>query len=373
MINELYELSQSLEHHKLLRSTTNPNVGKLGKFLCLLIELNNNGKPASLRLLPKEETAKLWKHNKGNHNSFPAIRIQRPLLDSTESQKVDAKIWEKAKLEEKQKILQSLDFSHVNPKNTDIRISQWSLNELSSVLCCEQPELEALKRLLTRFPRDAHCTQFYASLLDTIKYEIDRCNNAIMAVFLSDLLVGKYDEKNKKYISGCMTYFDVFETDEVPCKVISPDTSEALIRLLNFSTPGKGITGKQPELCALSGNLEEIIEDKFPNPNLPILGLTYLYSKKADTPCLTRYRLSGVEAFHASKSTMACIYDALDFLTAADRKDKSWRAIVDSNGDKPNLLLAYLTDDPQNNALLAQILDDPTDYEKEYAFDALCQ
>ncbi|MEX1031622.1 MAG: hypothetical protein WDZ91_16475 [Paenibacillaceae bacterium] len=373
MINELYELAQSLQHHGLLMSTTNPNVGKVRKCQCLLIELDGKGKPVSMRLLPKEETALLWRHSKGNHNSFPAIRVQLPLLDSTESQKIDGDIWKKFKLPKKQELLRELELSHPNPNSRDIKLSEWSLNELSPVLTDDQPALEALRRLVKRFPNDLHCSDFYSSLLDFLFNAIDYCDNDVIVDCIKEILVGKYDAKKRKYISECMTYFDVYETNEVQCKVVSAETSEALIRLLNKSAQCEEGTSQQ-KICALSGKQEQIVDDKFPYPKLPLLGLTYLYSKNANIPCLKRYNMRGTDAFQVSKSKVSAINDALAFLTAPEREDKSWRSIVNSNRDKPDLLLAYLTDDPQNDALLAQILDDLTDYtETEFAFDALCK
>ena len=47
-------------------------------------------------------------------------------------------------------------------------------------------------------------------------------------------------------------------------------------------------------------------------------------------------------------------------------------AIFDSNRDKPDLLLACLVDSPENDALLAKLLNDPADLdETEITFEAL--
>jgi hypothetical protein len=123
------------------------------------------------------------------------------------------------------------------------------------------------------------------------------------------------------------------------------------------------------------------VGDKYPNPNLPKLGQTYLFSKKSDTPCLSRYGMSGAEAFQAGREEVNKMNDAIAFLTADARKNKTWSSISDSNRETPNLLLAYLADDPINDAFLAQVLGDPSSYETEeeyreageLEFEALCQ
>jgi hypothetical protein len=91
--------------------------------------------------------------------------------------------------------------------------------------------------------------------------------------------------------------------------------------------------------------------------------------------------MTGTDAFQAGADEVRAISDTLAFLTADSRKGKSWRAMSDSNREKPNLLLAYLPDNPQNNACLAKILGDPTDYddleeyqdEAEPIYEALCK
>ncbi len=373
MLNELYELAVALDHHGLLRSATNPNVGTVGKALCLLIEIDRDGNPRGLRLLPKDETSGLWKHSKGNHNSFPAIRIQKPLLAFGESQKIDDETWRKAKVSEKITLLSSLDEGILNKSISNLYLSDWSINELMPVLSNDADELAALRQLIKCFPKSNDAKQFCAKLVSFLKHYVLTCDNEKVIDLIKELLVGIWDKKTKKYGTSCLTYYDVYETNDFQNKVISHETAQILILLLN-QTSIKETQESVTRRGSLSGTPQDGVGNKYPNPNLPTLGLTYLYSKKSDTPCLTRYRMSGTKAFQAGKIEVAMISDALAFLTHKLREGKSWKAMADSNRDKPNLLLAYLTDDPQNDALLAQILDDPTDNEEsESAFDAVCQ
>lgn len=381
MLNELYELSIALEHHGLLQSTTHPNVSNVGKGYCLLIELDKEGIPQAVRFLQKDETAKLWKHSKGNHNSFPAIRVQKPLLATTESVKIDNAEWNKTKLNEKISILNALDYEATNPECTDIRITDWSLTEFAPVVDSIQPELEALKQLIRVFPSTEMCVDFNTMLVNFFRQKIASSGSEPEVDIIKELLVGSFDKKIKKYIAGCMTYYDVYETNDFPNLASSFITQQAVIHLLNNTAENNSTAYDSRTVSPLSGKQRESIGDKYPNPNVPLLGLTYLYSKKSDIPCLTRYEMSGVGAFQAGKAEVMAINNAIAFLTDKTRENKSWKAMSDSNREKPNLLLAYLPDDPQNDAYLAQILGDPSDYESEdefreeteSAFDALCQ
>lgn len=381
MLNELYELSKSLEHCGILQSTTHPDVSNVGKAYCLLIELDKEGFPREARLMSKEETAALWKHSKGNHNSFPAIRIQKPLLAATESVKINNTKWKKAKLSEKISCLNTVNYNAINSECSDIKISYWSLKEFSEVIDSSKPELAALRQLICVFSAAAGCVDFNKTLANFLYEKTASSNNEAEIDFIKELLVGSHNVKTGKYAASCMTYYDVHETSDFTNLVTSPATRRALIKLLNSENERRIKSGNQPVVSSLSGKRCVAIGDKYPNPNIPLLGLTYLYSKKSDTPCLTRYKLSGVEAFQAGNDEVMAINDAIAFLTDKDRENKSWKAMSDSNRDKPNLLLAYLPDDPQNDAYLAQILGDPSDYESEdefreeikSTFDALCQ
>lgn len=379
MLNELYELSRALDHHGLLQSTTHPNVRNVGKGNCLLFELDKSGNPRGIRLLSSEETANLWKHSKGNHNNFPAIRVQKPILNAGESRKIDSIQWKKAEIREKIGMLMSLDFHAINPECTDIKITDWSVEELSPVLESDDARLAALKQLLQVFPRAEQCREFLEMLTHFLKQQIAASDNEPELDFIKELLVGSLDNRSGKYVAGCMTYYDVYEMEDFPNLIASSETGKALISLLNQAESTFG--EKQTIVSPFTGTPTDGIGDKYPNPNLPLLGLTYLYSKKSDTPCLTRYTMTGTEAFQAGKREVHAMNDAIAFLTASSRKNKTWAPISDSNREKPNLLLAYLTDDPLNDAYLAKVLGALADFDDEESnseqvelvFESLCQ
>ncbi|MDR2018248.1 MAG: hypothetical protein LBQ00_05170 [Syntrophobacterales bacterium] len=376
MLNELFELSVALRHYGLLQSTTNPNVNSVGKTDCLLIELDKEGTPRGVRLLQKKDTSALWKHGKGNHNNFPAIRVQKPILARTESEKIENADWSKLKLSEKIDHLQALDFNAISPERSYIKISDWSLNELADVGNSENQELLALRQLLSVFPKEAGRAGFNKKLVDFLLEKLKLSISSEEADFFKKMLVGALNKKTRKYEAKCMTYYDVYETDCFNNVVGSSATRQALIDLLDSVVVG-GAPLVDKVVSPLSGEIDAAAGKKYPNPNIPLLGLTYLYSKNSAIPCLTRYKLSGVEAYKAGKNDVMAIHNAITFLTDGSRENKSWKKMSDSNRDKSNLLLAYLADDPQNNACLAQILSDyESDEEKqeesESIFDALC-
>ena len=363
MLNELHELSQALDHVGLLKNTTHPNISPVVKETSLLIEIDQKGAPRDLRFLSSEETSRLWRHSKGNHHSFPAIRVQEPLLDQNESSKLEAIEWNKLALTKKRDFLAKLDFSALNPACTKIRISDWSLGELTFATT-PPTELAALEQLLRVFPREQDALPFVGLLAKMIAKKLETTNHEAELAAIKKLLVGEVDARRGKYVASCMTYYDVYEADQFSNLVISPVTRQALVSELNAQEQ-RNKDEKNLIQSPLSGRWQEAISDKYPNPNLPILGLTYLYSKKADTPCLTRYKRSGVEAYQIGRQEANDMNNALAFLTSKERENKTWRRVSDCNGEKPNLLLVYLAEDPANDALLAQIMSDPLSYEEE--------
>ena len=382
MINELYELSQSLEHYGLLKSTTHPDISNVGKVDCLVIELDEKGMPHGLRMLQKKQTAELWKHSKGCHNSFPAIRVKKPLLLPRESQKIDDNAWKKAKLSEKILMLSQLNYSAFNTLCNDIKISEWTEKQLNPVLLSKQPALAALKQLIMVFPREGQQSFFLQHFIQLLHQEILRCEQEGLLDLIKKLLIGTYDSKTGKFVADCMTYYDMYAVGEYNNSVASSETRNALIKLLNnVSIPEASKSQKTTVISPFTGNRTVGIGNKYPNPNIPLLGLTYLYSKKSDIPCLTRYTMTGTDAFQAGKKEIDDINNAIAFLTADSRKNKTWRPMSDSNREKPNLLLAYLPDDPRNNAYLAKILGDLSDFNDledyqenaESFYEALCK
>lgn len=376
MINELYELSKSLERHCLLQSTTHKDISNVGAAACLRIEINSNGIPKTARYGKLKPCAAFWRHSNSTHRSFPAIRVQRPLLARSESEKINGSSWSKSSLSEKRELLSQLDYSLVNSDCRNIEISKWSLSELNPVLTSVLPELAALKQLLSVFPQEGQSSLFCRDLAMLLQQEIVHCQQEDYLDFLKLLLVGKKESKDDSYTARCMTYYDVYETDSYENLVYSAETRYALIKLLNIPEREHNLV-----VSPLSGEKVTGVGDKYPEPNLPALGPTYFYARNTDIPSLSRYRLPGTRAFQAGKDEMANINNAIEFLTDKARHNKSWRYMSNSDKEGPNLLLAYLPDDPNNNAYLARVLDDLSDSDDldefreaaEPIYDALCE
>lgn len=375
MLNEGLMAAKALKHFDLLPIPGHPDVKQVGKAECLLVILRSDGIPEELELLSKAETAKLWKHAKGNHNSFPAIRVKKPLLSAAESKKLEEISWDKLDAAAKKEALLTLDFSSANPTCRDFHIAPWTQEQLRPVLACERPELTNLGQLIRLFPKDEDQETFNRELLKqtAVFIETETLTDEQLD-FLKQLLVGKKEWKTGGRVSGCMTYFDVFYRDDFP-SVLSPETGKALSNLLRQAGEQNPKEKNGIGISPLTGERVQFIEGKYPDPNLPVIGPTYLYSKKRDIPCLERYGMTGLMAFSAGREEADRISGALQYLTREERRRKTWKLMGSVCRNQPQLLIAYLEDDPANDMLLAEILSGSESKEDEIAdgFEVLCE
>ena len=362
MINELYAMSQALKKKDLLHVFTHRDIGEPAKSAGLYIEIDENKRPNSINFLPKEQFVKLWKHSKGNHNSFPIIRIHKPIIDHKLPTDFDSKIWRNLKGKDKKiEILSQLDFNKLNPESKDIIISDWTIEQLLPV-CQGVTELDSLHALIIRFPKNhEEQKQFYNYLLNNIKNQLNSFEEPLLDL-IKDILIGSY-LKNGFY-SNTQIAFDVYDGYRFTYKVRDIRLKKVLIQELNKKDTQDNINLKT-DFCQLTGELQVIEEDKFPNPKLPILGNTYLYSKKEDIECLTRYGMKSLQAYKVGKEKINEMNYALSFITNPEREGKTWVQVPGSTDKELNLFIAYVEEEPEMDNELAKMMGGAPSYEEE--------
>ena len=139
MINELYAAGKAMEDLEILPAVPYPDIHMLGKGECLLFSIDNKKQFKSLRLLSKKEASSCWKHSKGNHHSFPAVRVMIPLLTEGESRKIDPEAWKRMDFNKKVLQMRSLNFESLNFRE-QVYLSDWSYQQLGPILECDDLE-----------------------------------------------------------------------------------------------------------------------------------------------------------------------------------------------------------------------------------------
>ncbi len=382
MLNELFTAGKAMAKLHVLPPVIYSDIHMMGKGECLLFTLDKTGMIRSLRMLLKRETSSYWKHSKGNHHSFPGIRVTTPLLTEEESKKIDQDHWGKMELNEKIAQIQSTNFDSINFRE-QIYISDWSYQQLYPVIECSDPKTAALRQLIQCFPRKSDSNHFLQQMLSFLQNYLMACTDEKTVDLIKDLLTGSWDSKKQNYISHCMTYYDVYEIDQFSNAVFSFHTAQKLSDIL-LREELKVSDSKKLITDPLSGNQERGIGMKYPNPNIPVLGQTYLYSRNKAIPCLNRYGMSDTKAFQAGLKSVQLAQNVLAALTDPDQEKYTWKKIASDRSKSADLLLVYASQISGNQAFLAQALSAPQSYSsiddgqivygyRRQIFDELCQ
>ena len=77
--------------------------------------------------------------------------------------------------------------------------------------------------------------------------------------------------------------------------------------------------------CALTGKLAKLHSGNFPQPNLPGLGQTYVFSRNKDIPSLTRYGANGRRLISDRVDLVRRLAGAVKRLTNKDAEGRTWR------------------------------------------------
>src|SRR6185312_7451829 len=100
-------------------------------------------------------------------------------------------------------------------------------------------------------------------------------------------------------------------------------------------------------VCPLLGEPDTPAGEKMPNPNLPVIGPTYLMSMNSDIPCQTRYGRTSTAVFPVGKRTVQRLNDAVQFIPSAEPRAQTCENVPNGFRDGRDLLIAYLEEQPQ--------------------------
>ena len=370
MLNELEQLRRSLRKKGIQATAWHPAIKPLAKYTTLLVRLNEQGIPASTGELPRDEAAKLRNIQPDNQNSFPAFNLNCPVYEAPET--MDA--WSTLATVTPDTI-RSLALAYEKKKGKTPALDrlrrlllEYPAQEIAPKLAvhAEEPLLAStlhLLELLRSGKRSAE--EFLGSFTEALIAAGQRGDIASDVVL--DVLFGKLSKKGTREPWQCILFLDLEELSRFQTAVADPDTagawSEALLLPANRSEEAL-------VQCALDGRAGPAIGDKMPNPNLPLLGGTYLFSMNSEIPCQNRYGRSSTELFPVTRHAVQGLNDALLHMTAKNLEGKTWNAVPSGTGDKPDLLIAYIEEAPETDAPVAGTIGSCDDDEFEEASSA---
>ena len=361
MLNDGYALYKSLERCGISLTPRHPDMKEPGRKDGLIVGLDKKGKVATIEYRKAEQVSKLWTTREGMHNSFPVLKLQRPLWKIGQNTPLRKQLSELKKDEtEKRKLLNSQD----HKLNISLgEINWWKrlherVGRLRPFFETSNEDHRALPHLMDRFLLATEAKDFIEGLFKKIKqFQTD-----IPYALFENILIGNiWKEERKEYCAEVPLILDVSDWDDkakysnrVASSIVEDFVSECLFKMQDSSVQQRD--SENLGLSALSGKELLLEDDKFPSPKLPIIGNTYLFSVNDQTPCQFRYKKTSTEIIPIGRKEANAIQDALNWTTDDERKGKTWYPIPGLGDGESDLLLMYLENKPNLKANKAHLL-----------------
>ncbi len=310
----------------------------------LLVSLDATGAVASVRPLPTN--VRPWALRDGQQNSFPLVQPKQPLLAIPPGDKNREKAVDRKAEGRRVSLLALTGTAEVNVAFADwpgagmlerLRVRREQLSPLSST------DASALPATIDRFllacdPRDGGnplrllrgLTEQLAAGLRHSAYD-DWVDVAIA------LLLGRPNASTGAWeCCGGM----LFDAESSPIRIYDERVARRATEVLRAARAASG--GARTGICRLTGQEMPLLSGSFPQPNLPVLGQTFLFAKNKDIPANDRYGRLGVDAMTVGEDTAIRLDAALRALTQESRHGVTWRKIPGEAPKQADLLLAFV-------------------------------
>ena len=346
MLNELVGLARSLSEFGIDVPRSHPSIKEVRKAAFLRVLLGKKGvETVEASGVDGLANFSSWTLRDGQQNSFPAVSAKEGLIDSPDPALAAAALsrdpdGKKADVPIEQRIeaIATIAAGRIAPSVADgwpgylPRIAERA-DELRGLAGSDD---EPIWLVFDRFSRLA--TEDTAGLLASLveaAAEIARSGDPLAVSLAADLLVG----------GGGQLYFDVVETRNGSAVGMTDRRGAVAAALAAFElgneTPEERAAGSGP--CMLGGQDAPLHQGNYPQPNLPYLGQTYLYSRNSDTPSAARY---GETTQSVGRDLVARLGGAIDWMCGEDGRGQRWTRIAGEREGVNDLLLAYAATDP---------------------------
>ena len=392
MLNELYLLRQALDRAQLEIPRQHPRVKPPGPSAgpCLRVRLDKQGDVTAIEAVTGDEWPGLWTVMEGNQNSFPVVRVSKPLCDVSTEYEIwkklgfDAEGKRKKKPSEQTRISALTDILESRCKIcTQQEIQLWrrlrvKANELLQHVEGSNLQDETLREFARRF-------QKAVNNLHTLFRKISECalTNVKSARLdnldtVETLLVGKGPPKDggKPPKMLVQLAFDLASSPDFSRQLYSQKTQERVKRILPVEQRNSEDKHLAPA-CGYTGKEQSLQVSPFPKVRLPVLNKDFpLVSMFSDAACNRRYGLTDSFIVPVAKDVALQTQDALTWIVARERQGKTWRGVASGKfetvrghkKERPDLLIAYVDGKPEIDANIADIFG--SDEEKQFEVDA---
>lgn len=341
MLNELYVVARGLAAHGAAVVGRHPDVKDMAKGGVVRVRLREDGRPASVELVPPGGRGELWTLRDAQQNGFPGLKTVEGLLQfDGDSFELHNAAWRAAKTAsaKRAELLRLITQHSRHPKLGDWpkgghrrRIAERS-EQLKPLR--DDPDTAAVPAVFERFMRALDLSPpLLEKLLELLTAEVRHGAEAWL------------DPARAAFIGSAALAFDV---EDDPGHFARDAGDPRQVGALSTVLQDRGanlIAGAAGE-CALSGRSAQLLEGNFPQPNLPGLGQTYLFARNRDIPAMARYGRSGTASMPIDAELSSRLSGVILELTSDERQGKTWCLIPAETGDKPDLFVATLPSDP---------------------------
>jgi hypothetical protein len=337
MLNELRLLQRGLAEHGVEAIARHPDLSQLLKGDIVQVRLNGDGAIDTLELLPGKTRQDVWTLRDGKHNGFPGLKTARGLLAFYDDAKAaHDNAWKAArsavaKRAEIERVVQSV------PADPDLgawpkpghrtriaeRYEQLRNLEMDANTAAVPAAFGRFLKALERQP--PFLAEMLQRLIERVRNSGDEWLDVVRATLVGAVPLAVDVARGK------------FPRDAGDARQV-----EAVSYALAVAAEGGG-TSTDDRCCALTGSSTRLLEGPFPQPTLPSLGQTYLFSRNTDIPALARYGCNGPASFPVSADLVSRFSGVLSAVTAPERRGKTWRPLPAEIGDGQDLLIAFVT------------------------------
>jgi len=361
MLNELRTLQLSLNSCGVRPPPEHPAVRRLKKADGLVVGIDENGLPQTVEYRPANLMKELWTVQPDNHHGFPSINLGALFGPDAELENRRGGLESDDLIEELYRIAEGepiVKLSALAGKLSDYSRSLESCLASSPALAAH---LCLAKRLAKVSPR-------FISVLCRAALAATREGTANILPLAETLVVGKWSPKKRQFNrkEKALVFFDLSDYAAFGSRVARVDIGDHLKRAMLAADTVSAKSGR----CSLTGRTASLLSDKFPQPNLPTLGLTYLFSANRDTPCQHNYGVSGPSAFSVGEATVREVNSGLAYITDARLKGKTWQVMPDDRG--PRLVLAYVREREFDLELASLLVEAPSEL-SEASYEETCR
>lgn len=332
MLNELLEIGRALRHAGISVDVRHPDVKDVAKRAVLRVRLREDGSVWKVEPLSADEAGNLWTLRDGQHNSFPYHQLKAPLLavdpDDARLEVIRGKRNDGAKrwaalLRLAEQGEPSLEAFAAWPGDGYLKRLRERSAQLAALNGTQAGGVPAVfeRFLLAVEQPDA----LLRSLRDALTEGVRRGRIATELPLVAGIMAD----------GGGALYFDVdrdFDRLAGSGENVG-EVSRALDDLAGDRTGG---------VCALSGKRGALVSDKFPQPNLPVLGQTYLFARNKDAPTNARYGRTSTDAVAIGSDEASALQAAVESVTRPEWKDRTWRSIPGEAPKQLDLFIAFV-------------------------------